>query len=1032
MDSFAGSIKKKYRERLINSEKQWPICNSSKLVRLNLVERNKGYQLLGQRNKGTPLLYGDIFTKQNTKKPVRKVLVEGGAGTGKTTLCTSASEEWADGKLFQQFELLLLLPLRQKSVASAGSVSDLLKLLHSSPIIRDTVAHYLEDEEGEKVLIIADGWDELSASNRQEDSFLYRLFFQMFPLMSVLLTSRPSSANDLHGLPNIDRFTELQGFNKENIIEYIHSEFSNDDQKAGRLLMQLENNPLVESVCSIPLNCTIMVHLWRTLEEALPTTLTELYTKIILNVVLRNIRKLPSYASVMSLSNFDSLPEGLQQAWWLLCEFAFRAIEKDQTVFSNEELAKFIPEGLSSSILGFGLVQSAEFIFETGSVQSFQFMHVTFQEYLSALHLLRQSSENLLRIIDAMTVDTYLSPYSLNSYPVSATFSTKLKRFSIIWQTFFGVYFSQSTLRSNLDIEVVTQLLASISESPFHVQLICNCAFEARNELIDKEVIRSFSDLEYSVLTGQVFTYSDVPTFNFGHPHTPYECSAVINIISVIKECGCAIINFSDSSVSDNQIRSLTDALASKHGKLQVVALNLSGNNLTDKSVCDLFHRASASFRIPAALDLSSNMIGVESINSISAALKISQSLTADNHQHDSGLLALGRLIQMNSSSLTLNLSHNPLGTSGLLALESAIRCDSLHNLVRLYLKGTLTSDANINAACLNSFLDACFPVLSYLDISHNNLGVPGALALSSFFKRLDPLSSQPQYSYKMIRRQMELGETRLGDEGLIALLQCIEGPCDAIELGLSSNLIHGIGISFLADVICSRKIAQLFGLNLDNNPLCLEGTIALGRMVSDCNHQLSYLMLSGCQLTIAGEDAMVTNTSTGIPRPDNTFSEVVKISYAEVEQQLCQMSLNDTITSLHLNDNSFTGGRILVLAGFMRLCQRLRNLATSKCGITANDLRQLLDRLTELKSSPSSLCSELKEWDLTNNDIDDDGLSTLVDHIPLLFPNLDYNQRLYLECNPVSHNLMKTLRIRLSQDSLAMPQVTNTKGMTV
>ena len=48
------------------------------------------------------------------KKPVRKVLVEGDAGIGKTTLCTSVSEDWANGKLFQQFELLLLLPLRQK------------------------------------------------------------------------------------------------------------------------------------------------------------------------------------------------------------------------------------------------------------------------------------------------------------------------------------------------------------------------------------------------------------------------------------------------------------------------------------------------------------------------------------------------------------------------------------------------------------------------------------------------------------------------------------------------------------------------------------------------------------------------------------------------------------------------------------------------------------------------------------------------------------------------------------------------------
>ena len=72
--------------------------------------------------------------------------------------------------------------------------------------------------------------------------------------------------------------------------------------------------------------------------------MTELYTKIILNFVLRNIRKTES---LLSLSNFDSLPADLQHSWWLLCEFAFQALEKDQLVFSQEELEAFFPEGLA-------------------------------------------------------------------------------------------------------------------------------------------------------------------------------------------------------------------------------------------------------------------------------------------------------------------------------------------------------------------------------------------------------------------------------------------------------------------------------------------------------------------------------------------------------------------------------------------------------------------------------------------------------------------------------------------------------------
>ena len=151
MEVFVTSIKEKYQERLINREKQWPPCHSNKLVRLELVEREKGegYSANQQRGredkavKRTPLAYGDLFKVESGRRSVRKVLVEGDAGIGKTTLCISVSEDWANEKLFQQFELLLFLPLRHKKVASAGSLPELLKLLHSNQSICTAVANFL-------------------------------------------------------------------------------------------------------------------------------------------------------------------------------------------------------------------------------------------------------------------------------------------------------------------------------------------------------------------------------------------------------------------------------------------------------------------------------------------------------------------------------------------------------------------------------------------------------------------------------------------------------------------------------------------------------------------------------------------------------------------------------------------------------------------------------------------------------------------------------------------------------------------------
>ena len=128
---FIASTKGKYQERRINREKQWPPCHSDKLVRLELVERGKGEGCSANTHRGraeskgdkrTPLAYGNLFKVESGKRPVRKVLVEGDAGIGKTILCTALSEGWACGNLLQQFELLLCLPLHHKEIASFARI----------------------------------------------------------------------------------------------------------------------------------------------------------------------------------------------------------------------------------------------------------------------------------------------------------------------------------------------------------------------------------------------------------------------------------------------------------------------------------------------------------------------------------------------------------------------------------------------------------------------------------------------------------------------------------------------------------------------------------------------------------------------------------------------------------------------------------------------------------------------------------------------------------------------------------------------
>ena len=964
MDKFVPSIKKKYKDRLINREKQWPPCRSNKLVKLELVEREKGEGSSAntqreREDNRAPLAYGDLFKEKSGKKAVRKVLVEGDAGIGKTTLSTSISEDWSRDKLFKEYELLLLLPLRHKKVASAGSLPELLQLLHPSPGVCESVARYLEEGEGEKVVIIADGWDEVSESNRQEGSFLYQLLFETFPLMSVVVTSRPSASGPLHRLQCIDRFFEIKGFSKEDIKEYIKSEFPSDVKKAGDLLEQLESNPLVESVCSVPLNCAIVCHLWRCFEETLPSTMTQLYTKIILNVMFRNIQKNDAFKNILSLSKFNALPKDLQQPFWRLCEFAFQMLKKNQIAFSQEELVEFLPQGLAldDTILCFGLLQSVKTVLETGHGVSFHFLHLTFQEFLASLYLSRQPPETQLEVFRAHCSQSH---------------------FTLIWRFFFGIYFCNTEVETKCDhdIKQFVHCVAIRSYYCVYKLPLCHCAFEAHNDVVNSEVLHVIASNHVS----------------FSCLRTAHDCAAVLYVIANMQECSGLRINFSDNGVRENQIKTLTDILASKEGKLQIQELNLSGNKLTDKCVSDLFHRASAAFQSLTNLDLRCNRIGSESIKAIASTLAKSSSGCQLSH---------------------LSLSHNPLGVSGLQTLESVVRDNLFSKLWSLFLAGSLTSDADTNAAWLTTFVEALSthcPHLVRFDLSKNNLGVPGASALVRVISKLHH-HSQSEYRFFKVGflSYIALNKTNLGDKGLCAFVESLECVHHFYWLYLSDNGIHAAGIASLADAVCSGKVVNNgevgSQLHLSFNPLGLKGTLAVGRMLSSSHCQPWSVNLSRCKLTTDGGGLPNTDSlNVGI----NISGETVR----DVGQQLCQMPQNNTIAMLVLGDNSFTGEGIHILAGFMHLCPCLKYLFSRDCGITSDDLLLLLDKLTQLKSSSPSLCSKLESWYLISNRIDDSGVYGLINHLPSLFPHLGccFGGKIDLHGNPVSREVKTKL----------------------
>ena len=254
---------------------------------------------------------------------------------------------------------------------------------------------------------------------------------------------------------------------------------------------------------------------------------------------------------------------------------------------------------------------------------------------------------------------------------------------------------------------------------------------------------------------------------------------------------------------------------------------------------------------------------------------------------------------------------------------------------------------------------------LESLDLSRNNLGAPGGKALGMILSDL--------HLHTLI-----LTETMLGDEGVAAFSQNLKDTVShkLRELCLDNNGIQAAGISCLAKSVCTGRLQlSVFGyFTLANNPLGLEGVIDVVKILTSDYFQAYHIDLSGCQLTTAGGSAT------------NFDSYAVGVQQLICSQQLwvARPYFN---TGIVIDNNNFSGEGVHILATFMYIYKgKVRRLSCCSCGITSNDLKQLLVLLSELLSK--YYYHHLKSLDLSDNDIDDDGVSALIQHLPI-FPNL-------------------------------------------
>ena len=407
VDQYANYLRAYYEGEKLPVYSKWPPTASKKFIHLAVVKKKHVTkreadeftratlhgnidEIIGKKE---PLEFTQIGIKQD-RSHARMILVEGAPGIGKTTFSWELGRRWSERKILQWYRLVVLLRLRDKRVREAKTIYDL--LYYSDDEVRIDVAKEVTRNNGKSVLLLFEGFDELPRKLQTEESiFLDILCRRKLPKATVLITCRPSATKFLHSIfkANIDQHIEILGFTTADVQSYVKSVIK-DQQLHTEFTQYLKCYPHIRGLMYVPLNAVIVTEIYKTTkldksQEFVPTTLTELYTSLTRGMLLRYLASHNEYGKQeWKLSSFSDLPEELRKQLHTICGIAFQGILKEEFIFDD----------LASDFNTLDLMQSAsELYVDLGAVVSHNFFHLTLQEFLAAVHVSEQTTEEQLQ-----------------------------------------------------------------------------------------------------------------------------------------------------------------------------------------------------------------------------------------------------------------------------------------------------------------------------------------------------------------------------------------------------------------------------------------------------------------------------------------------------------------------------------------------------------------------------------------------------------------------------------------------------------
>ena len=303
-------------------------------------------------------------------------IFEGVPGIGKTMVAQQIAYEWANDNILTNIELLLLLHFRDPILQKVKNFGTLMQYCNASSCER-----YFAEKQGENLLLVFDGYDELPMDANICSFFNKLLNRKILPCCSIVFTSRPHSTIRLHRY--CDCKIEILGFSEKSRFNFL-TKNKVPDKKIEEVKEFLENNLIINSLCYIPFNMESLLLLVLEKED-LPKTQTELTKGSISITISQHIKKPSNHVDI----NRQNLVTQIKHVMDSLAPLAFKLIDNQKMVFTETEINNAGCKAIKDDKNAFGLVQVVQFtdIETSAETQLYSFVHFSVQEYLAAHYL---------------------------------------------------------------------------------------------------------------------------------------------------------------------------------------------------------------------------------------------------------------------------------------------------------------------------------------------------------------------------------------------------------------------------------------------------------------------------------------------------------------------------------------------------------------------------------------------------------------------------------------------------------------------